>query len=132
MSRRLSQLNRWLARNGDEVTLRRSYGPAGPNRPKTDLTMRAKVKGMTAEQLIGGMMQQVFVVVLSPTPIIADGWPHDGATPQASEIIDPGSDGRYPIAGDGILINLRERAIQRVVPTVENGRCVRIEVTAKG
>lgn len=132
MNRQLAQLNRWIARNGDTVTLRRTYGPTGPNRPKTDLTLKAKVKGMTVEQLIGGATQQVFVIVLSPTPIVKDGWPHDGTTPQASEIIEPGSNGRYPNTSDAIVVNAKERAIQRVIPTIEKGVCVRIELTAKG
>lgn len=128
MSRRLSQLNRWLARHGEPVTLRRPSGDGAGN----SVTMRAKVKGLTAEQLIGGITQQTYMVVLSPTPILADGWPHGTGTPQNSEIIKPGNPARLPNTNDVLLIHSKQRAIQRIVPTFEDGECVRIEMTVQG
>jgi hypothetical protein len=132
MSRLLSQLNRWIDRRGETVTLRRYFG-SGPSRTNTDLTLPAKVKGLTVEQLIGALTQQTYFIVLSPTPIIRDGWPHvDQPPPQASEVIASGSTARLPLTTDKVFVHSKERNISRVVAVFEGDTCVRIELTATG
>ncbi|PSO30211.1 hypothetical protein [Bradyrhizobium sp. MOS002] len=130
-SQLLSQLNRWIARRGEDVTLRRYFG-SGPSRTNTDLTLPAKVKGLVAEQLIGAVAQQTYFIVLSPTHIVSDGWPHVPPPAPGSEVISSDSDARLPTVADKVLVHAKERAISRVVAVFERGLCVRIELTATG
>ena len=132
MTRLLSQLNRWLNRKGDTITLRRYFG-TGPTRTNTDLTLVAKVKGLTEQQLIGNVAQQTFMVIMSPTPLIADGWPHVSSpaiTPD--QVVSPSSSARLPTTTDKVVVRGKERAISRVVPVFQEGLCLRIELTATG
>jgi len=63
----IARLDAALERRGEDVTLRRYTAPTGTPRPKTDVTARARVLAVGADELAGAIKQNQSKVILSPT-----------------------------------------------------------------
>lgn len=64
MSRYANQLDRRLARHGEEIALRRRVGTT--NQSFVECRIPAIVKTLAAEQMIGGLTQINYLIVVSP------------------------------------------------------------------
>lgn len=71
----IARLNDALARRGDDVTLRRLTLAAGGVQIPFDAGVRAHVRPLKAEELVGAIDQTWSRVILSPTQINAAQWP---------------------------------------------------------
>lgn len=106
----IAMVDRWLARTGETVALRR-YG-ADPGVPEVEIAgIRAFVRSVRADELIAGVDQTGFSIVLSPTGLAA-------ILPMAK--------------GDKIVIAGRERNIEQPRPIRMADTLVRIDVLASG
>lgn len=105
-----------LAAYGTPCTLRRYVG-LGSARDPVDIAIRAHVRGYAPEDLVGGIMQGDTKVILSPTEITAASWPG----PQD-----------WPQVGDRLVVDGRERNIQRSVLYQVAGGVARIELQVRG
>lgn len=66
----IADLDQALLDTGITVTLRRPGSPS-----PTDVTVRAAIRPLRADELVGNVDQTTHKVVLSPTEINADTWP---------------------------------------------------------
>ncbi|MEH2508691.1 hypothetical protein V1291_000045 [Nitrobacteraceae bacterium AZCC 1564] len=69
------RLREALNRRGEDIIVRRYYGDPGPNRPKYEAQIRARVTGLGNPELIGGIAQGKFKVValVDPAAAVPDG-----------------------------------------------------------
>jgi hypothetical protein len=122
MHRLLSQLNRRIAKEGEAVTLVKVTG-TGPSQTFINGTMPAIVKALTEQQLVGAVAQLSFMIVMSPTLLVASGWPQQAM---------PLPPWRFPLLIDKVIVRGQQRAITRAVPIYIKTECVRIELLATG
>lgn len=115
MADHVADLDAALAEDGEDVILRRSsFG---------DLTVRAFVRAVSPEQLAAGVKQDNSNVIISPTEIIAAGWP---GTVSETE------DTRVPKLSDKLVIAGRVRQIEFVAPIYVAGELVRMDIRVTG
>lgn len=107
----IAQLDRQLARNGQTVTLRRGSAET----PEATATVKAFVRGYKAEELVGDIDQTDSKVILSPTGLVAQGWP-----------------GGVPVKGDWITIDGEVRTVEAVGTVKLIDVVVRIELQVLG
>jgi len=112
----ITSLDKQLAKHGQTATLRRWTG-SGSARTPVDVTVRVRAQDYRVEELVGGIEQGDTRVVLSPTQIVAAGW--------------PGPQG-WPRNGDAIIIAGREREIVSAPPQVIDDVVVRIDMVVRG
>jgi len=99
------------ARRGENIVIRRYTAASGTPRPKIDITVRATVRPLKPEELVGGIDQTFSKVVLSPT----------------------GLSSLLPLKkGDKIVIQGRERNIEFPQPIFDSDRLVRINLLVAG
>lgn len=68
----LDVLERHLAMHGETITVRRYMAATGTPRPKTDVAgVKAHVRAVRADELIGAIKQNAVKVILSPTGLDA-------------------------------------------------------------
>lgn len=118
----VAALDRHLAAHGEDVILRRGLGT---QQVPVDAPVRAFVRGLRPEEIVGSLTQTASKVVLSPTDIEAAQWP--GA--QAGTIV---GDPRVPRRGDKVVIQGRARAVEFAAPIYLGGELTRIELTVLG
>ncbi|MCV9960735.1 hypothetical protein OIU34_02385 [Pararhizobium sp. BT-229] len=63
----IARLDASLVARGQDVTLRRYTAPSGTPRPKTDAGVRAFVRPLKAEELVGRLDHTFSKVIFSPT-----------------------------------------------------------------
>lgn len=120
----VADLNAALASDGEDIEVRRQVGtqliPIG-------VDCRAFVRGYRADELTGGIIQTDRKVILSPTQIIANGWPgpNSSATPTDR-------DRRVPIKGDKAVIAGRVYNIEASAGLYIDNALVRIELQVRG
>lgn len=124
----IRELDADLARDGEDVTLRRVTG-ASPNQANNDVLCRANVFAVTTERIIGGIAQTELNVILSPTQINAAQWPGGVATqtevPGSPKYTDP----RVPkINADKMYARGTLRNVTFVDPLFVDGELVRINL----
>lgn len=129
MNALLAQLDRRLARRGEQIYLRRTVGTS--NQSYVQCRIPALVRALTAEQLIGGITQQNFFIICSPTHIIAQQWPGGKAPAATGGIIAP-ADPRVPVTTDTLWLRGASKTVQRVAPVFDRGECIRIEINVLG
>jgi len=130
----IAQLDRALARNGQDITLQRlTLGPNG-QQIAFSVGCRAMVTGYQASELIAGsgIVQGDSHVILSPTEINEAQWP--GPSIVAAGGAAPGTDARVPSKsrGDRCVIAGKARAVEAGTPFYIDGELVRIELQVKG
>ena len=114
MSALVAALDRHLVSHGQSVTLRRRIGTGSTF---VDLTIRARVSGYGTADLSAGIKVTDSAFVASPTPIITAGaaWPGAAGGTQ------------WPVIGDWLIVNGRQRRIEQVQPVVIGDEVVRLE-----
>ena len=129
MNALLAQLDRRLARRGETIYLRRTVGTV--NQSYVQCELKAIVRALTVEQLVGAISQQNYFLIISPMGIIKAQWP-GGKTPAAMGGIIAPSDPRIPLTSDIVYLRGSQKAVQRVAPVFDRGECIRIELTVLG
>ncbi|MFC5421042.1 hypothetical protein ACFPOB_15905 [Bosea eneae] len=112
-------LDRHLASRGQNVTLRRRIGTGNTF---VDLPIRARVSGYGTADLNSGVKVTDSAFIASPTPIVAAGAAWPGAA----------GGSQWPVIGDWLVVNGRQRAIAQVQPVVIGDAVVRIEGRISG
>lgn len=113
----IDMLDRFLVRNGENVTLRRIVG-TGPGATNQDLTVRAHVRSFKEDELIAGISQDDRLLIMSPTEITAANW--------------PGGVLSLPRKGDKAIVSGAPCNAEFVKPIRMAGQVVRIEMRIKG
>jgi hypothetical protein len=122
----IDMLDRSLARDGEDIVLRRVYGTA-PAQTSKDVSVRALVRAFSAEEIASGIAQTDSKVILSPTEITTAGWPQ-GEAPSATVSIPS-----LPRANDKCVIAGRVRNVLAPVrPFFIGSSLVRIELRVAG
>ncbi len=126
--REIDDLDMTLAEDGEWIEIRRLYGT---QLVPITVTCRAFVRGINAEELVAGISQDSSNIIMSPSEIIAAGWPGPW-TPSAPEPVNPGTDRRVPRKGDKAIIKGRTRNIEVSKPIYVDDELVRIELRVLG
>lgn len=112
----IAVLDRQLARKGSDAVLRR-YSGSGEAATAVDVTVRASARRYQPQEVAGGVIEGRTMLVISPTQILAEGWP------------DPQG---WPAPGDWIVWQGREQRIA-AAPRIEmDGTAVRIDLEVEG
>lgn len=122
----IAELDRSLAEDGEDITLRRVVGSV--NQARIDVDCRAHVRQPKATELVGDITQDELFCILSPTEITKANWP--GGQPQPAPATDP----RVPSRNRGDLAYVRGkwRAVQWGQGFYPGGTLVRIEMRVAG
>lgn len=126
--REITDLNYVLDLDGEWIVLRRFYGT---QLIPVSVTCRAVVRSVGNTELEAGIAQEQSNVIISPSEIIAAGWPGPW-TPSASETVNPGTDRRVPRKGDACIIKGRKRNIEVSKPLYVDDELVRIDLRVLG
>jgi hypothetical protein len=114
----IADLDRSLLESGEDVILRR-----GTN---TDVGCRARVRGVDAQRVVGTIQQTDLSVVISPTEILAAGWP--GGDPPVVGATDP----RIPRINDSMMVKGKLRQVRLSDPIYVAGVWVRCNLVVVG
>lgn len=126
--RELSDLNMSLAADGEWIIIRRLFGT---QLIPLSVDCRAFVRPISSEELSAGINQKSSNIILSPSEIIAAGWPGPW-TPTASEPTNPGIDRRVPRIGDKAIVKGRPLNVELPKPIYVDDELVRIELRVLG
>lgn len=130
--REIADLNYVLNLDGEFVELRRYYGTQLiPVSVTCRASVRSSVRSTDNRELEAGIAQGQSDVIISPSEIIAAGWPGPW-TPSQSEPVNPGTDRRVPRKGDALIIKGRKRNIEVSEPIYVDDELVRIKLTVLG
>ncbi|MBS7545114.1 hypothetical protein [Ancylobacter oerskovii] len=119
----IADLDTALSHFGADAVLRRVTW-AGGNSTNDDVTVRIQARGYTPRELTGNIVQGDTKVILSPTQLVAAGWP---TVPQTD-----GTDARVPRKGDKLVIAGRVRNVEAAAPIYVGGELLRIEMQVRG
>jgi len=86
---------------------------------------------LTVQQLIGGITQQNFFIIISPTHILRQQWP-GGFTPPVTGSIQAATDARLPRVNDKLYVRGAQKNVDQVAPIFDGGQCIRIELKVIG
>lgn len=110
----IAALDGALAKAGTPVVLRRFPDKANNPNTKIDVATLASTRPISADELVGDIDQTMRVAVISPTDLIAAGWP-------------------VPIVkGDKLVIGGREINIELPKPVEVLGVVVRYDLVIRG
>ncbi|MES2030846.1 MAG: hypothetical protein V4477_16825 [Pseudomonadota bacterium] len=130
MSSFVAALDSALAGYGEDIILRRVVGTA-PNQANIDVTCRARVDAMKAEEIVAGLPATDLNIIISPTQINNAQWP-GGQVP----LLPPFNvDQRVPRINGPDKVLLRGGAPRTVAfcdPKFINGELVRINMRVTG
>ena len=130
MNSLLAQLNRRLNRRGELVDLRRISGAS--NSTYVQCRIPAIIDPLTVEQLVAGITQQNFLVIVSPTHILRQQWPGGYTPPATGGIITSFNDPRLPRVNDKVYVRTAQKNVDQVSPIFDRGQCIRIEMKVIG
>lgn len=116
------ELNEALSIDGQDIVLRRFSGTT--NRTNIDVQCRAFVRHYTAKELTPNTVQGDTLVIMSPSEIIAAGWP--GTQPPSA------TDARVPRKGDQVIVAGTPRNVESGYPIYLDNDLVRIELQVRG
>lgn len=119
----ISMLDRHLKLHGEDCILRRKEGSPPVEK---DVTVRASVRGLRGDEIVGTATQAYSKAVLSMTQILAANWP-------AGHTVTPGAvDPRIPRPNDFLVVGGKPRQVSFVNPIRVDGVVVRVELTVAG
>ena len=126
MSGERQRLDAALLRRGEDITLRRQIA-AGPNIANIDVTCRARVDTVSADEIAGTIAVSDLKIIMSPTQILAAQWP--GGVPEypVSNVSDP----RIPRITDFVIARGKQRQVKMVDPKFTPDWC-RINMVVAG
>lgn len=126
MSDHIDDLDDSLAREGEDIVLRRVIGAH-----KDEVTVRAHVRSyrLNAEAIAAGIYKQPFVVIISMTQIRAEGWPQHAPAPAAPPFdVDPA----IPIIGDVAIIKGGPKTVKSADAIAVDSEIVRVKMIVDG
>lgn len=125
MSEHIDYLDASLARSGEDAILRRVT--AGVTK---DVTVRAHVRTyrLNALDLANGISFVPLIVIISPTQILAAGWPAGEVAAAAPFGVDPS----IPKIGDRMIIKGAIKTIKSVNAIKVNGEVVKFQMMTDG
>lgn len=126
MSVDIDDLDASLAEDGEDIVLRRLISGV-----QKSVTVRAHVRSyrLSATDLVAGISNLPFIVVISPSQILAEGWPQGAPAPAAPPFdVDPA----IPVKGDTVVIKGQVRTVKSVDPRAVDGEVVRIQMMVEG
>lgn len=126
----LARLDRQIRLHGEDVQLIHSTGSS--TQSKTRVNLRGIVKTLGIQQLIAGITQTNYVVIISPTDLRRVGWPGAIPVPAANVTPQPNVDPITPIVNDNMTFRGRLKTISKVDALYEGGEMVRIELSCIG
>jgi hypothetical protein len=103
------RLDAALARRGEDITLRRQIA-AGTNIANIDVTCRARVDTVNADEIAGTIAVSDLKIIMSPTQILAAQWP--GGVPAYP--VSNASDPRIPRITDFVVARGKQRQVKMV------------------
>jgi hypothetical protein len=124
----IADLDYVLSMDGEWINIRRLFGT---QMIPVSVRCRASVRTISGSELESGINQEQSDVILSPSQIIAAGWPGPW-TPSANEPINLGTDRRVPRKGDKAVIKNRVRNIEVAMPIYVDDDLVRINLRVLG
>jgi hypothetical protein len=124
----IAELDRALELDGEDIVIRRLFGT---QLIPLNVECRAFVRNVGNQELIAGIAQENSNVIMSPSQIIASGWPGPW-TPSANETVEPDIDRRVPRKGDKCVIQGKARNIDIAKPIYVDNELVRIELRVLG
>lgn len=123
----ITDLDAALAESGEDIILRRYVVTPAPD--EVDVIVRANVRrNRQPSSIQGAVVQDEFLVIISPTQIAAAAWP-DGTVSSDPLRIRENS---LPRREDALVIKGKLHRIESVDPISAGGELVRIEIFAKG
>jgi hypothetical protein len=129
-AREIADLDYALLQDGEDIELRRVI-TAGMTQINIRVECRAFVRSFGADELVGGITQDQSRVVISPSEIIAEGWPGPW-TPTPNEPVQPDTDRRVPRKNDKCVIKGKVRNIEVAMPIYVDDELVRINLRVLG
>lgn len=112
-------LDKALATRGETVTLRRRIGTGSTF---VDLPVRARVSGYKSEEVLGAVRITDSKFIMTPSQIVAAAATWPGAA----------GGSQWPIIGDFLIVQGRQRRIEQTQPVVIGDQIVRIEGRCAG
>ena len=125
----VARLDRQLRLRGEEVLLQRQTGSS--TQSLTKATVRGVVKTLGIQQLIGGISQTNYIVIISPSDLRRAGWP-GAITATIPTAGLPLKDGVIPTTSDKMWFRAALKSISRVDALYDGDDCVRIEMYCTG
>lgn len=119
----LADLDAALAEIGETVRLQRL---TGTQQIPFEVECHAVVRGYAPAEVAGSIAEGDSKIIISPSEIIASGWPGPGVVGATER------DRRVPRRGDRIIIAGRARNIEAAAPFYVADVLVRIELQARG
>lgn len=135
MNHHLVRLDRWIARHGEPMELVRTVGTS--TRTTNRVNCRGIVKTFGVEQLIGGLTQTNYLVILSPTDLRKAQWPggRGPATVAGGNLpsgTTPPKDYVIPMISDSVVFRNKSNAIGTVNAIYDGDELIRIELKVTG
>ncbi len=121
----IAMLDRQLAKHGEDVVITRIVKRGGVNVTES-VTCRAFVKLVSADEIVGKITADDLKIIISPTQILAAGWPGTDENIIAGNNVDQ----RIPKSSDKVLVQGRPREIRAPKPKLLNGVWVRSDLVA--
>lgn len=119
----IRDLDGFLAEAGEDAVLRRKEGLPLVEK---DVTVRASVRGLRGDEIVGTATQAYSKAAISMTQILTAGWP-------AGHTVTPGDvDPRLPRANDFLVVKGKQRQIVFADPIAVDGVVVRVNLTVAG
>ncbi|QIG92884.1 hypothetical protein [Bradyrhizobium sp. 6(2017)] len=125
----LARLDRQLRLRGEAVQLQRQVGTTTQSLTKADV--RGVVKTLGIQQLIGGISQTNYTVIISPTDLRRAGWPGAITAAIPSGLVS-NKDNAIPTISDKMWFRGAIKTISRADAIYDGDECVRIELTCTG
>lgn len=123
----IASLDDALSADGEDVILRRISG-LGNNATNIDVNCRARVDGLTVQEIAAGIKETDQHVIISPTQITAAQWPGGTVVAVAPFDVNPS----IPRKDDKVIAQKRMRNVEFVEPKFINGVLVRINMRVSG
>lgn len=131
----LARLDRQLRLHGEPCELIRTVGSS--TQTKNRVNARCIVKTFAAEQLIGGITQTNYLLLLSPTDLRRAGWPgaRGPATVAGGNLPSgdrPPKDFVIPTSNDAVYFRGSQKVIGQASAVYDGDEVVRIELKVTG
>lgn len=113
MSGERAALDTALASAGEDIVLRRQIA-AGSNIANIDVTCRARVDTVGADEIAGTIAVSDLKIIMSPSEILAAQWPGGVPVYPVTNVSDP----RIPRITDFVIARGKQRQIKMVDPKI--------------
>lgn len=123
----IAALDRQLAAHGEDIVITRIVKRGGVNVTES-VTCRAFVRSVSADEIAGKITAEDLKVIISPTQILAAGWPGTDENIIAGNNVDQ----RLPKSSDKVVVQGRPREIRAPKPKLLKGIWVRSDLVVSG